>query len=149
MMLKELCTLEVACCTRETTITAASRLMREHHTGDLIVLDDLVDERRPAGMITDRDIVTKVIAAGLDPARTSVGAVMTSPLVIASAREDTSSALERMRSHGVRRLPITDDHGRVIGIVTLDDLLRDHAERAQTLLAIVTSEQDHERRRSS
>lgn len=146
MLLKDLCTLEAACCARDTVITAAARLMQRHHTGDLVVLDDVVDTRRPAGVITDRDIVVRVIAQGLDPDKATVGEHMTSPAVIGSAREDVAAGLERMHRHGVRRLPITDERDRLIGILTLDDLLREHAERAQDLLAIVAREQSRERR---
>lgn len=146
MLLKDLCTLEAVCCTRDTSIRAVARLMQQQHTGDVIVLDDLVDERRPAGMVTDRDIVLKVIARDLDAGKVTAGEVMASPLVVGSAREETAVALERMRSNGVRRLPVTDERGAILGIVTLDDLLREHAERAQALLEVVTREQTLERR---
>jgi len=146
MLLKDLCTLEAACCPRDATITAAARLMQRHHAGDLVILDDLVDTRKPAGLITDRDIVVRVIAEGLDPDKATVGEHMTSPVVMGLGREDVAAGLERMHRHGVRRLPIIDERDRLIGIVTLDDLLREHAERAQDLLAIITKEQTRERR---
>jgi CBS domain-containing protein len=127
-------------------ITEAARLMREHHAGDLIVVDDLEGERRPAGIITDRDIVIEVLGRGLDPAKTKVGEVMGTRVVIASAAEDSASALERMRAHGIRRIPVVDEQGEVLGIVTLDDMLRVHAEQATLLAGVVEREQQRENR---
>jgi len=146
MLLKDLCTLEAACCTRDMTISEAARLMQQHHAGDLVIVDDPAERRRPAGMLTDRDIVVRVIAEGIDPHKALVGDHMTSPAVVGSSREDVEAALERMHRHGVRRLPILDERERLLGIVSLDDLLRLHTERAQDLLAIITKEQTRERR---
>jgi CBS domain-containing protein len=146
MKLKELCILDVACCTPDADIQAAARSMRQHHTGTLVVIDDEDDERYPVGIITDRDIVIEVIAKGLDPAATKVGDVMTTALVVASAAEDPMTALNRMREHGVRRVPVLDDEERLLGIVTLDDLLRAHAEEGSALAAVLAKEQVREQR---
>lgn len=146
MKLKDLCILDVACCTPDLTIAGAAHMMRQRHTGDLVVIDDADEDREPVGILTDRDIVLEVLAQGRDPARTAVSEVMTTQLVIASGSEDVDTAFERMRAHGVRRLPVVDAEGRVIGILTLDDLLRVHAEQAAALLAVVTKEQSRESR---
>jgi CBS domain-containing protein len=146
MLLKEICILDVACCARDTSILEAARLMRLHHTGDLVVVDDPRGDRVPVGIVTDRDIVVEVLGKELDPAKTTVGEVMSARLVIAEVSEDTSEALERMRHHGVRRIPVVDKDGGVVGIVTLDDMLKLHAEQANALLEIVTKEQTREHR---
>ena len=65
----------------------------------------------------------------------------------ASAAEDSAGVLERMRAHGVRRIPVVDDAGRILGIVTLDDVLRLHAEQAVLIAEIVQREQKHENRK--
>lgn len=146
MKLQDLCELDVVCCTRELTIAAASRLMRERHAGDLVVVEELDDEREPVGVITDRDIVVEVLARDKDPRTTTVGEIMSKHVVIASESEDSTLALQRMAAHGVRRVPIVDDQRRVIGIVSLDDLLRQHAEQASQLLDVVTKQQTREKR---
>ncbi|MDY6948169.1 MAG: CBS domain-containing protein [Pseudomonadota bacterium] len=146
MKLKELCVLDVACCHKSTSIAQAARLMRQHHTGDLIVTDESDGTREPIGIVTDRDIVMEVIAKGHDPERTHVGAVMASQLVIAAVSENVATAIERMREHGVRRLPIVDDSGAVFGILTLDDLYRGLAEHTAALAAIVNKGQTLEHR---
>ena len=143
-LLKELCTMDVACCGKTTTVAEAARLMRQHHIGDLVVADDSDGTREPIGILTDRDIVTKVVAQQRDPATTVVAEIMTAPLVVAAESEDTETAIERMRSHGVRRLPVVDDAGTIVGILTLDDFHRFQAERAAALVAVVTQERTHE-----
>jgi CBS domain-containing protein len=146
MLLNEICVLDVASCGRDAGILEAARLMRQHHTGDLIVVDDPDGDRVPVGIVTDRDIVVEVLANGLDLAETKVAEIMSSKLVIAGADEDSSDAVERMRLHGVRRLPVVDHAGRLMGIVTLDDMLTLHAAQAAALADIVSKEQRREHR---
>ena len=146
MLLKEICTTDVVFCGRETSALEAARIMRTKHIGDLVVVDDPADECAPVGLVTDRDIVVKVLGAELDPAATAVGTIMRTPLVTARDSEDTSVAIARMRASGVRRLPVTGHGGTLVGIVTLDDLLKLVAAGANALLDIVAKEQDYERR---
>lgn len=146
MLLKDLCTTDVAVCSRETTLAEAARMLRDRHTGDVVVVDDPDGECIPAGLITDRDIVVKALGADRDPHAVTAGQIMRKPLVCAEESEDSSVAVARMHAHGVRRLPVTGAHGRLVGIVTLDDLLRVAVEDLGTLLGIVTKEQDIEHR---
>jgi CBS domain-containing protein len=146
MQLKEICTPDAAFCERRTTILRAAEIMREKHVGDLVVVDDASDERTPVGIITDRDIVVKVLGNDRDPSRVTAGDVMRTPIVVASHTDDVSDAIARMRAHRVRRLPIVGPHGRLIGIVTFDDLLRQLVNDASALLEIIASEQDQEQR---
>jgi CBS domain-containing protein len=146
MLLKDICVLDVACCDRDASILEAARLMRQHHTGDLIVVDDPNGDRVPVGIVTDRDIVIEVLANELDPATTKVSRAMNAKLVVAGAAETLEDAIDRMRLHGVRRLPILKHEGSLLGIVTLDDLLRMHSAEATALADIVSKEQTHEQR---
>jgi CBS domain-containing protein len=144
VLLKEVCVLDVASCGRNAGVIEAARLMRKHHTGDLIVVDDPNGDRVPVGIVTDRDIVVEVLANELDPAATNVADIMSARLVIASGDEDVAVAIERMRAHGVRRLPIVDAEGILIGIVTADDLLDLLAEEMTALAHLISQEQRHE-----
>ena len=146
MLLKEVCILDVASCGRDATILEAARLMRKHHSGDLIVVDGTGGERVPVGIVTDRDIVIEVLASELDPATTTVAKIMSARLVIAATAEDIAVAIERMQLHGVRRLPVVDHAGYLAGIVTLDDVLKLHAAQAAALANIVSKEQGREYR---
>jgi CBS-domain-containing membrane protein len=88
----------------------------------------------------------EVLAKGRDPGKTTVREIMSTQLVVASASEDYAEALQRMATHGVRRVPVIDDERCVVGIVTLDDMLRVHAAQANRLLDIVGKEQVREQR---
>jgi CBS domain-containing protein len=147
MKLEDICAIDAICCLPDITLLEASRAMRQNHVGDLIVVDDADEEREPIGIITDRDIVVEAVALGKDSAKLKVRDIMTRNVVVASASEDASIALERMRSHGVRRIPVVDDKGFVTGIVTLDDLMRSYAEEGAALAQVVSSEQRRETRR--
>ena len=146
MLLKDLCTPDIASCAPGTTVLSAARTMRRLHVGDLVVVDDAGGTATPLGVITDRDIVVEVLGRELDPATVRVEEVMRKPVVLVHGSEDATQAVERMRAHGVRRVPVVGDDRRLIGIVSLDDLLRQLAADATALAQVVTSEQSHERR---
>lgn len=146
MLLGSICMLDVECCSPRTTVLEAAYVMRCKHLGDLVVVDDDQGNRTPLGIITDRDIVVDVLGQGLDPATTTVDAVMRKPLVVASEGEDSSQALERMRAHGVRRMPVVSPQGKLVGIITVDDVLKLLARQTSQLAEIISQEQLHEER---
>ncbi|MGW0818087.1 CBS domain-containing protein [Streptomyces viridiviolaceus] len=102
-----------------TTVTRAARLMRERDIGDVLVAYDC----DLFGVLTDRDIVLRTVADGRDPDDTTVGSVCTPPPVVTLAPEDTTDrAVELMRRHAVRRLPVVERGGCPVGVVSLGDL---------------------------
>jgi CBS domain-containing protein len=103
---------------RQTSVRDAARRMTEHQIGAVPVLDN----GRLVGIFTERDLMGRVVAAGLDPARTTVNEVMSSELVVAQAAEEYDACLARMRQFRVRHLLVLDG-GRLTGIVSLRDLL--------------------------
>lgn len=103
----------------ETARTAAKR-MDSRNVGALVVVDA---EGRPAGILTDRDLAIRVLAAGKDPDTTKVRDVWTPDPATIRVDLAVEEALARMRARGVRRLPMVDDDGLLIGIVTLHDIL--------------------------
>jgi len=146
MLLKDACTLDVVCCGPDTRVTEAAHLMRHQHVGDLIVVDEPDGDRVPIGVVTDRDIVVEVLGKGLDPAATRVKDIIRTPVVIATETEDTAQAIERMRTHGVRRLPVVGRHGGLVGVIALDDLLKFFAADVNALLDVVIKGQSREHR---
>ena len=144
MRIPEICTTEVVCCRPQASALDAARLMRHKHVGDVVVVSDPEGDRVPLGVVTDRDLTIEVLGNGRDAAQTTLSDVMRSPLVVATESEDASSVLERMRFHGVRRIPVVDARGTLVGIVTLDDLLRALLSDMQTLLASQTKAQRRE-----
>jgi CBS domain-containing protein len=124
----------------------AATIMRTKHVGDVVVVDDGSDECTPVGIVTDRDIVVKVLGNEVDARRVTLGEIMRTPVIVGNHNEEVSDVIPRMRAQRVRRLPVVGPHGRLIGIVTLDDLLRRMMTDANALLEIVASEQDQEQR---
>ncbi len=117
-------------CSRDTvivrphdSIACAAKLMREHHVGSVVVVEDVPDGAKPIGILTDRDLVVEILALNLNPDEVSVGDVMSSEVITAKESDGVWVTLKRMRSEGVRRLPVVDDRGLLLGIVSVDDLL--------------------------
>ncbi len=102
----------------EETARDAAELMHTHHVGAIVV----VENERPVGIVTDRDLALRIVAAGRD-ATTPIRQVMSRDLVVVRQDELVDQALLSMRRSGVRRLPIIDRDGRLVGLVALDDLL--------------------------
>lgn len=146
MAIGEICNREVVVVTRETPVVEAAQLMRHHHVGDVVVVLEEAGLRTPVGILTDRDIVVEVVAAGLDPAGLKVGDIMAPDL--ATVREDTGvfEAIRYMRDKGVRRMPVVDADGDLIGILALDDLLDLLAEELNALARLIAREQNREAR---
>jgi len=123
MNIGKICNKDVAVCRRGTTALQLAQLMRKHHVGDFLVVDDALGKTVPVGIVTDRDLVVSVIATEIDSSAICVEDFMSSPLVLAYDWEDIFSVLERMRQHGIRRIPVVDEPGQLFGIVTLDDIV--------------------------
>ena len=146
MLLSEICTPDVVYCSADSTALAAARLMRERHVGDVVVVDEPNGDQTPIGVVTDRDIVVEVIAKDQDPAKVIVREIMRTPVVVAHATEEVSEAVERMKVHGVRRIPVMGESQRLVGILCLDDLLKQIVTDAGALVDIVSREQSREHR---
>ncbi|MFV8182797.1 CBS domain-containing protein [Streptomyces sp. AF1B] len=102
-----------------TSVARAAGVMREQDVGDVLVAYDC----DLFGVLTDRDIVVRALAEGRDPAETTVGSVCTPPPVATLAPDDTTDlAMELMRRHAVRRLPVVERGGCPVGMVSLGDL---------------------------
>jgi CBS domain-containing protein len=102
------------------TVNDAARRMAERRVGSLVIVDG---EKRPVGVVTDRDLVVRVLAARRDPGATPIVAVMTEAPAVVTADTSIEAALERMRAAGTRRLPVVDADGGLVGILSLDDVL--------------------------
>lgn len=144
MAIGEICNREVVIVQRETTALEASRLMRQHHVGDLVVVDEVGGKRQPAGIVTDRDIVLEIVAMELDAAVLTVGDFMEPKLSTVEENEGIYETMLYMRTEGVRRLPVVDREGALVGIVTLDDLIELLADEMSELAKLVANERRHE-----
>jgi CBS domain-containing protein len=118
--LQEVMTPNPVCLGTADTVADAAIRMRDHHIGDVLVTED----GRLRGLVTDRDLVIRVVAAGRDPATTRLGEVLSGDPVCAHPSDNVDYAVALMREYALRRLPVCEGE-RVVGIVTIGDLAVD------------------------
>jgi CBS domain-containing protein len=146
MTVGDICTRDVVVAPKSEMIVDAAKRMRMSHVGALVVVENRNDRHVPVGIVTDRDIVISVVAG--DPDHINyllVSDVMSEDLVTAQEQDSVEAALKQMQERGVRRLPIVNGTGALVGILTLDDILAHLTTQQSALLALVAHEQRHER----
>ncbi|MBE0512263.1 CBS domain-containing protein [Candidatus Bathyarchaeota archaeon] len=104
----------------EATVRQAVDLMNKHEIGCLIVVDE---EEKPVGILTERDLLRRVLAERKDPVRVKVSQVMSKPLVTGTPHMDLEAATRLMFKKKIKKLPVVED-GRLVGLVTLTDMVR-------------------------
>lgn len=120
MSLERFCRKQVVTAPMDEDVDQVAHRMRDLHVGAVVV----VNERgQPLGMVTDRDVVCRVVAEGHNPKSVRVTDIMTPDLEVLRDQDSIDVALVRMRELGLRRLPIVNGRGQLCGMVTLDDLL--------------------------
>jgi CBS domain-containing protein len=144
MSVGEICNREVVIAGKALSVREAAQLMRNHHVGDLMVVDERNGRKHPIGIVTDRDIVLEVVAPGVNPETLAVADIMGLELVAVRESEGVFEALRYMRDKGVRRMPVVDSAGGLVGIITLDDLLSLLAEEMTELAKLVSHERQRE-----
>jgi CBS domain-containing protein len=123
------------------SVVEAARMMREQHIGSLPVIED----ERLVGMITDRDITTRVVAESAVPEATSVGDVYSRDLISVEPNKDLDEALKLMVHHQVRRLPVVEG-GRLVGMVAQADIALKQNELTGELVGAISEPSKGERR---
>jgi CBS domain-containing protein len=144
MPISEVCNREVVIVQPGETVLEAAQLMRRHHVGDVVVVEERGGRRVPVGIVTDRDLVLEVMAPQIDPATITVKDLLTTDLVTIKKDAGLFEAIEYMHAKGVRRLPVVDDNGGLIGILTLDDLIELLSDEMTALARLVKHEQKKE-----
>ena len=141
----EICSREVVFARRNESVAQAARLMREHHVGTVVVVDERNGQRYPVGILTDRDIAVGVVALEVDPAGTSVEGVMPAELVCVRETDGLGRAVALMRAQGVRRLPVINASGALVGVLSADDVLDVLAEELYCLGGMMARGERYER----
>ena len=131
MFCREVMTENPVCCLPNDLVSASARVMRREDVGAVPVIND-EQQKQLIGIVTDRDLAIKVVAEARDPNHTLLQDVMTSTIVVCREREDLSSAIKAMEEHQIRRVPVIDDDGRVVGIISQADLATRLHEPRQT-----------------
>lgn len=146
MPIGEICSREVIVVQRSDSVLEAAKLMRRHHVGDVVVVDERDGIRIPVGLITDRDVVVEIIATELDPGVITVEDIMEPDLACARDTTGLFETIQYMQDRKVRRLPIVDERGALLGILSLDDLLELLSEELVAMAKLVRYQQQKETR---
>ncbi len=147
MSIAEVCNREVYFVSRDEAVSEVVRIMRRHHVGDVVVVEQRAGMNVPVGMVTDRDIVLEIVAAGVDPDKVTAGDVMGQALWTIGVEQDLFMAMNLMRDKGVRRLPVVNTQGGLEGLMTVDDVLELVAELLGDISQLINVEQTRERQR--
>ncbi|HTS51150.1 MAG TPA: CBS domain-containing protein [Bryobacteraceae bacterium] len=145
MPIGDVCVRDVVVAGPETTVREAARLMAKQHVGNLVVVQEEAGGRVvPIGIITDRDIVRNVVAEALDARVFTLGDLGVRELVTVNEDLGIFECMQHMRLHGIRRMPVVDQDGALVGIISLDDMIQLLAEEMGELGKLIAREQAYE-----
>lgn len=125
MAVSSVCNYNVATIERGADVVEAAERMRSQHVGDLIVVEERAGGRVPVGILTDRDIVVAIVAKHASLSSVTVGDAMSVALLTVNKDNGIEHALREMRRVGVRRAPVVDEDGLLVGVLSIDDVV-DH-----------------------
>jgi CBS domain-containing protein len=123
MPISECSNIGVVCCGADASIPEVAALMRKHHVGDVVVVEEAAASRVPIGIVTDRDIIMETVALDVDADVFTASDIMTAPLVTVREDDGLIETLRLMRNNKVRRMPVVTGAGTLFGIVTADDII--------------------------
>jgi CBS domain-containing protein len=124
MTAAELCARTVVVTEPDASLAEAARMMREQHVGCVVVVRETADGRQVVGLLTDRDIVTTVVARDVSASKLRVEDVMSSDVVCANEGDSLHDVLATMQRRRVRRVPVVGPQRRLVGLIAADDVLR-------------------------
>lgn len=145
----EYCNREVVITGQDVSVTEAAMLMKQHHVGDLVVVEKQGEKTLPIGIITDRDIVVEVIAQKADPDSLIIKDIMSTDLITVEEKEALLDTLALMQNQGVRRIMVVDAQGSLQGLLSADDAIELIAEAMNILTKLVKREITHEEKEHS
>ena len=121
---------------RDATAVSLAETLEDNNVGSVVITEGST----PVGIVTDRDLAVEVLAGNLDPQETTAADLMSADLVTANEADGTFELCSTMCNEGVRRMPIVDGDGDLVGIVTFDDMLQFLADELQHLASVVAME---------
>lgn len=137
MSVGRICTRTVDVAAPDESAQAAAQRMKSRKVGTLVVLDE---NQSPIGIVTDRDLAMCVVAKGLDPSMTELEMVMSKLPESVTENTPIEAAIGIMRRGVHRRLPVVDDNGQLLGLITLDDILSLLSEEFEEIGELVRKE---------
>ena len=138
------CEREIAFLTKDASLQEAAMLMRNHHVGEVIVVDKPNGKNIPLGVVTDRDLVIEIMALEVDVEQISVGNIMSLDLITVSEDYSLSDTLDIMQKHGVRRVPVVDSNGNLSGLINMEMILKVLCQDLGKMLELINTERDIE-----
>lgn len=138
------CNREVIVSEKGTSVIEAAKLMRRHHVGDLVIVEQREGKNHPIGIVTDRDLVVEVLAQDVSHESIILEDIMSTELVIVQEDELLLDVLEKMRVNGVRRIPVINKRDELQGILTADDVIELLSEITTNLTKMHKIERTHE-----
>ncbi len=137
----EFCNREVVVIERDASVAEAALLMREHHVGSVVVVDKTGGAGRPVGVLTDRDIVMEFVTQHVPPEDVEAGDAVGPEVVTVGEDTGLYETIELMREHGVRRVPVVNADGILVGLFASDDALELLTEQFEHLVSLVAKQQ--------
>lgn len=128
MQVKEIMTNEPACCSPDTPLPEVARMMVERDCGEIPVVDE---QRKPIGVVTDRDITTRTVAQDRNPLELTARDCMSSPVVTVTPETSVDDCCKKMEEGQIRRVPVVDEAGGCCGMVAQADVAQ-HAPKDET-----------------
>lgn len=140
----EYCNREVVIVEKSESVREAAKFMRNHHVGDVVVVDKTPTGAKPQGMLTDRDIVIELLAEDVDIDKVNIGDVMSTDLISVSEDVKLLDAIKLMRDKSIRRLVVVTADGNLAGLLSVDDIIELIAEQLSGLTELIRNEISHE-----
>lgn len=140
MNVGEICSRNFIYVLHQDSVLDVARIMREQHVGSVVVVDNNNGEMTPQGLITDRDLVLEVLAAKIDPAVLKAEDILTSELICVTETHDVEEALKYLRYYGVRRAPVVNVNGVLVGVFCIEDSLAILSEEFSELVKLLSNE---------
>ncbi|TIE02468.1 CBS domain-containing protein [Legionella pneumophila] len=147
MRIGEFCNRDVVMMNGDESVKQAAELMRTHHVGDIVLVEEFKGHRVPIGIVTDRDLVVEVMALDVNPEGLAVQDIVTRSVLVAREEDSLIDSLEFMKEKGVRRLPVVDNE--LVGILTTVDKTELLAEMLHKVVGVVDRQQKIEKQQRS
>ncbi len=149
MTIGEICNRGVVVVDKAEDIGAAARIMRDHHVGTVVVVEGDEGAWKPVGIVTDRDLVLEVLALDMVAMNLRVGDLTGTRLLTLDEVGDVTDAIKSMRDWGVRRAPVVDEEGFLVGILSLDDLIDLISEQLSDIVGVIVHGQKQEQKKAA
>ena len=141
----ELMSETLAVCVPASTIENVAQLMAQHHCGEIPVVESF-EHKVPVGVVTDRDIVCRLVAKGKDPLKVKADECMSQPVIVVRADDSVDDAVSVMQRHQIRRVPVVDPDGVCVGMLAQADVARQAEEKVAKLVREVSRDTGSESR---